>query len=403
MSKQKYIPTIGSLYFNYIFQGVAAIIISQNMSVLRENWGASLSQVSLVLSAIGLGRILSINFAGILSDRLGRRISIMLGNVSYIIFFVGLLFVHHYILAFVIAIFAGFGNAFLDTGTYPVVVEAFEARENNSALSVLNKAFISIGQFTFPIVTHFLLKEELYYGWSFLVVALCMAVNLFLVFKLPFPKIQRSHAVVTTEKKETIEELSQSTGASFKVEGLALLIFSFVSVTLFNSYITWIPSFTQKFLGMTEANSLVWVSVYSIFSFVSVFLTSFIVKKGINVPIFMMFCMMMTGLSMLSMVIFPSMVTVIFTTFCVGFFAAGGIWQLGLAILLEFFPYKRGLITSYYSLATSISVMGFPYLTGILAEKNLSYIFILICVLAFLGTACLSVVYKRYQKIFYTH
>lgn len=401
MQKKNYLPTISSLYVNYIFQGIATIIVSQNMTSLREQWAASVSQVALVMSAVGFGRILSINLAGIISDKLGRRPAVLLGIVSYVIFYLGLLWSPTYQLAFVFSMFAGFGNAFLDTSTYPVVVEAFENRTRNSALSVLNKAFISMGQFVFPIVTRFILQNDYYFGWTFLVAAVCMGLNLLITFRLPFPPVG---GVKVEEKEiEAPSEEAVSTGANFKIEGSALLIFSFVSVSLFNIYITWIPSFAQTAINMKEADSLVLVSAYSIFSFISVFLTSFIVNRGINVPVFMMICTSLTGLSLLLMILVPSSFTILLSTFVVGVFAAGGIWQLGLAVLLEFFPFRRGVITSYYSLATSIAVMGIPYLTGLLAEINLNYIFILIISLAFLGTACLYLVYKRYQKIFYSN
>ena len=402
MTKNKYIPTIGSLYVNYVFQGIAAIIISQNMSVLIENWDASFKEVSLVLSAIGMGRILSVNFAGVLSDKLGRRQSILLGIFSYIVFFIGIPFSPNYIWAFVFAIFAGFGNAFLDTGTYPVVIEAFENSSRNSTLSVLNKAFISIGQLIFPIVTRFTLQNDYYFGWPFIVSALCMILNLLLTFHLPFPAVQNEN--VAEKNEENLDERQvtnvKETGANFKIEGIALLVFSFVSVSLFNIFITWIPSFAQDVLQMNEADSLVLVSYYSIFSFISVFVTSFIVKQGIHIPKFIIFCTSITGLALTVMLLYPSFLTVMLANFCIGFFAAGGIWQLGLIILLEFFPFKRGVITSFYSLATSVSVMGIPYLTGILAEQNMYYVFVLNAGLAFLGAICLVPVYKRYQIIF---
>mgnify|MGYP000511953437 CR=1 FL=1 len=37
MKPTKYRLLIGSLYFNYIFQGMAAIILSQNMTELKIN------------------------------------------------------------------------------------------------------------------------------------------------------------------------------------------------------------------------------------------------------------------------------------------------------------------------------------------------------------------------------
>lgn len=71
--KEKYHLLISSLYFNYIFQGMAAIILSQNMTNLRIHWQASTAQVTLVMSAIGLGRILSLYFSGYFSDKFGRK------------------------------------------------------------------------------------------------------------------------------------------------------------------------------------------------------------------------------------------------------------------------------------------------------------------------------------------
>lgn len=399
MRSNKYIPTISSLYVNYAFQGIAAIIVSQNMTVLRNQWGTSLSQMTLVLSAVGLGRILSINLAGLISDKLGRKTAVILGIISYIAFFLGLLYSPNYILAFIFSVFAGFGNAFLDTATYPVVIEAFENRSKNSALSVLNKAFISMGQFVFPIIVRYMLNNNIYFGWTFLVAAFCMFVNLLFILRLPFPQVS-SRRVVKLEDSEKPVRDYRLTGASFKVEGMSLMVFSFISVSLFNTFIIWIPTFAQSALRMKEADSLVWVSAYSICSFISVFFTSFIVNRGINVPRFMMFCTTITGTALTVMLLVPNYYTVLLATFCVGFFAAGGIWQLGLAVLLEFFPFKRGLTTSYYSLATSISVMGIPYLTGVLAEKNINHVFLLIVILAFLGTFSLYFVNRRYQAVY---
>ncbi len=405
MKKNKFVPTISSLYVNYIFQGFAAIVVTQNKSILLEQWGASLSQLSLVISAVGLGRILSLNLAGYISDRLGRRLTAILGILSYVIFFFGLLYSPNYQIAFLISIFAGFGNAFLDTSSYPTVVEAFVDSKNNSALSVLNKAFISIGQFIFPIVTRFILQNNLYHGWTFIASAICLLINLVVLAKLPFPKanqVQEVKKEVETESEDTsrlpVTELMKLT--KFQVEGVALLIFSFVSVSLFNVFITWIPSFAEEALGMAESDSLIFVSLYSIFSFISVFLTSFIVTRGINIPKLMMLCVSITGLALLLMILVPNIVTIVLATFAVGFFAAGGIWQLGLAILLEFFPFKRGITTSYYSLATSLSVMGIPYITGLLAEIGMTYVFGLLVILALVGTIALFIVHKRYQFIF---
>lgn len=399
--KNKYVPTIGALYINYIFQGIAAIIISQNMSVLEGRWHASLSQITLVISAIGFGRVLSVNIAGLISDALGRRKAVILGVISYVIFYIGLILSTNYMVAFAFAIFAGIGNSFLDTATYPVVVEAFEEHNSNSALSVLNKAFISVGQFLLPIITSFLLANHFYFGWTFIASAFFLVLNIFFLLKLPFPTIKKDRPVETPTEAELLAESKPLWNQSnFAIEGVCLLIFSLVSVSLFNIFIIWIPTFAEEVVGIARTDSLMFVSLYSVFSFISVFITSVIVKKGVNVVSFMIFCTSISALAIFILLMLPNLYTLVLATFCIGFFAAGGIWQLGLATLLDFFPQRRGLVTSYYSLATSVSVMGSPYITGILAENNIEWVFYLITSLAMLGTLVLSIVAYRYKKVF---
>lgn len=92
MKPTKYRLLIGSLYFNYIFQGMAAIILSQNMTELKNQWQASTTQVTLVMSAIGFGRILSLYFSGYFSDTFGRRKTVIIAILSYALFFFGVLY-----------------------------------------------------------------------------------------------------------------------------------------------------------------------------------------------------------------------------------------------------------------------------------------------------------------------
>lgn len=401
MKKKNYLPLIISLYINFIFQGMAAIILSQNMGIFEKQWSASVSQITLVISAIGLGRVLSLKLAGFISDVVGRKVTVLIGTVAYIIFFIGILMSDHYYFGFVMALFAGVGNAFLDTSTYPVVMEAFTSDNDSNALSVLNKSFISIGQFILPIVTRFLLSGNHYYGWTFVVSAVCLMINFILLFFLKFP--ERSSIVVEIHQLESEDDsLVKFEGikSNMKKEGWALFAFSFVSVSLFNIFIMWVPMFAEQHTTVSSSDSLMFVSVYSIASFISVFVTSFIVKCGVSIPKLIQVCLLTAGLSIVYMLVSPSVFSITLASICIGVFAAGGIWQLGLSLLLEFFPYRKGTVTSNYSLATSFSVMVSPYFTGLLAERNLNLIFFYVILLVFLGSYCVSVVIRRHQEVF---
>ncbi|MGX7202459.1 MFS transporter [Enterococcus plantarum] len=396
-TKKNYTPLIGSLYTNFIFQGMAAIILSQNLNALMDSWQATVQQVTLVISGIGLGRVLILYFAGYFSDKFGRKKTVQLGIISYLIFFLGILISQNYVQGLFFALFAGFSNAFLDTSTYPTLMEAYPNEKDNSSLSVLNKAFISLGQFILPLLTRFMLNHEIYYGLVFIGCALGLFLNLLYISKLGFPERAEIEANIPQIIKEEVNTKGKQ--PLFKVEGLALLVFSFTCVSTFNIFILWVPSFAESLNLMNHSNSLVLVSAYSIGSFASVFLTSLIVKRGVAPTLLLVWCTTISLFLLLGMTLFPSTPMFLIGSIGIGIFAAGGIWQLGLAVLLELFSKGKGRITSYYSIATSVSVMVIPYITGQLEKINVSLIFWLNIALTAVGVVAAIIIRYRYKKV----
>lgn len=397
-TKKNYTPLIGSLYTNFIFQGMAAIILSQNLNALMDSWQATVQQVTLVISGIGLGRVLILYFAGYFSDKFGRKKTVQLGIISYLIFFIGILISQNYLQGLFFALFAGFSNAFLDTSTYPTLMEAFPNEKDNSSLSVLNKAFISLGQFILPLLTRFMLDNDIYYGLVFIGCALGLFLNLLYISRLGFPQRIETDlcesAIISEDNHDTAEKKPL-----FKVEGIALLVFSFTCVSTFNIFILWVPSFAESLNLMNHSNSLVLVSAYSIGSFASVFLTSLIVKRGVAPTLLIVWCTVISLFLLIGMTLFPSVPMFLVGSIGIGVFAAGGIWQLGLAVLLELFSKGKGRITSYYSIATSVSVMVIPYITGQLEKINVSMIFGLNILLTAIGVVAAVIIRYRYKKV----
>ncbi|MGX7112011.1 MFS transporter [Gemella cuniculi] len=385
---RNYLPLIVFLLINYIFQGMDQIIISQNMSTFEEFWGVEASKVALVISALGVGRIISINYAGYFSDKYGRKKGIYIGLTCYLIFYIGLLLFPSYIAAFILTMIAGIGNAFLDTATYPAISDAY--KEESSTFNVFVKAGISGGQFILPLMTQFVLLRDLYFGWPFIIISIFIIFNFVVISRMKFPPMYKEE-----EKKVELPKLKSKIG----IEGAALLAFSFISASLFNIFIIWIPTFAQQTINIGKTQSLTFVTIYSVCSIVSVFVTSFMVKKGLNVPAYIAFCCIITALSQINMLVNTSLTSITIVSLVVGFFAAGGIWQLGVSLLLNFFPEKKGKFTGMYSLSTSISLMVTPYLTGLIAEKSIKSVFAYNMVLGFIGAILLLVVLYRYNKV----
>ena len=84
---KKYLPSVVILYLNYFIHGIGCSLLSQQVvkEMLAAQWGVGdVMTVTAVAAALGLGRLVSLPFAGPLSDKLGRRISVLIGAASYV-------------------------------------------------------------------------------------------------------------------------------------------------------------------------------------------------------------------------------------------------------------------------------------------------------------------------------
>ena len=126
--KKNYAGVALTVYINYAIVGMATIIISQYSSYFQQAWNTDVKGVSTVLSVVGVGRLLTILFAGIISDRIGRKKTMIIAMVTDIIFLLGAAFSHSLIMACIAALFFGATNTFGDTSGYPAISEAFPSK-----------------------------------------------------------------------------------------------------------------------------------------------------------------------------------------------------------------------------------------------------------------------------------
>lgn len=381
--------TVFSLFFNYILQGMAAIILSQHLKELLVQLQTDAKGVSLVISCIGLGRILVLYLSGYLSDKMGRKPIIIIGMLSYLVFFSGILLSRHVYSAAFFALFAGFANAFLDTGTYPAIAEIYP--DFSGSVSVFNKAFISIGQFVLPYLVSFLIIKDLYYGYAFIFCLILLIVNLIVMIQCKFPSTNS----IEGAKVQIDSDLKRNS----KLEGIALVIMGFTIVTIFNVVVWWIPEYAIQVVGMERTSALKLVSLYSVGSFISVFITAYISKKTKLDHMILLICSFVSVILLILVLMIPSDFIIKACTFLIGVFAAGGIWQIALAIMIDFYPHFKGRVTSIYTMATSISVMVTPYITGLLENRNVKWVMIFNLFIGVINLLAAMIVVKRYNKV----
>ena len=89
---KKYLPSALILYLNFFIHGIGCAVLGQAVikDALAASWGVEAMSITAISAALGLGRLIALPFAGPLSDKLGRRISCVIGGVSYAIYLIGL-------------------------------------------------------------------------------------------------------------------------------------------------------------------------------------------------------------------------------------------------------------------------------------------------------------------------
>lgn len=127
--KNQYTKMAIGLYINYFLLGMVNIILASNMESLSKQLGTTAAGISYLVSAIGIGKLVSLAVAGRLSDKYGRKPFVVAASFIYLIFLIGIPLAPNYALAFIFAVSAGIANSFLDSGTYPALIEGFPKKQ----------------------------------------------------------------------------------------------------------------------------------------------------------------------------------------------------------------------------------------------------------------------------------
>lgn len=393
--KNKYMPTAISLYLNYFIHGMGVIILAQNMEALAKHWNTTTGGVAVVISSLGIGRLIVLLVSGWLSDKFGRKPFVILGVITYLLFFGGILLSTSIAVAYIFGILAGIANSFLDSGTYPALMEMFP--ESKGTANVIIKAFISVGQFGLPLFVSFLVANSIWYGWSFVLCIVVLLVNL--IFMVTAGKFPVANQDAEVEEKTAEAENKPVSKGNLWLDGTLFILYGYVSQATFYLVSQWLSQYGTKVAGMGDASSRALISYYSIGSIVCVLVTAALAKRAVKEIQFLGVYTLISFVSLLLMYLFPTALMCSIMSFVVGFSAAGGVMQLGLTVMSTFFPSGKGTITGAFYTAGSIASFTIPLFTGMMSD-NLAGIFLFDVIIALIGFVLAVLITVRYYRLF---
>lgn len=333
------------LYLNYFIHGIGVSILGQQVvkESLAMQWSTSDDRIIMIAAALGLGRLITLPFSGPISDKLGRRVSTLIGISSYIIFFLGISLSPNIELAYVAAVLGGVANSFLDTGVIPACVEILHP--NSGLATMLTKLFISASQLLLPIVLGIVVANALPIHVIFYACAIILLFLGVLIIKLPMPR-QKNKEGGKNNFFNNIRKIKLTK------ESFALIAIGFTCTATFQLWLNCAQKFGSEVVGMQNVSNM--QIYYSVGTLVAIALTSYLVTKIKEIRFLIIYPLISLIMILLVYVIKTPAICLI-GSFVIGFSAAGGVLQLATATVNDLFPNIKGTITSIIMIASSLS------------------------------------------------
>lgn len=424
MKAKKYLMSIICVYICYLTHGIQAIILSQNNVNFATQWGfdmsdpassayaAGLAAVSTAVAWTGFGKFISVWIGGEISDRVGRKKLMIGGAVLYIICFAGFLFTANALVASVCGFLTGVATSgFWDASGYPAVQEAYPAAPGSALIGI--KFFVSLSGMVYPL---FVVQMAATGNWKMnIILPLVMsAVCLVLALIAPFVYDDQKKAAVAGgdgDKKNAVQAEIEAAKAAMvtkpnKFVVFLVMFYAFLCMAIMYGAQQYTKAFGLAVCGLTEMQAAGMTSIYTVGSICAVLFWAFMMAKLKWNPLKVILIDSVFTAVALAGVLFIHQVAIIYVAIAMlGFFAAGGALQTGLAVVQLFNPGPKGRNTGIYytfmGAASYLIPVVAAQLTKASGEANAVYT-LMIMLLVFAVLAILSSLYlvTQHVKIF---
>ncbi len=359
MKEKKYLPAVIIMYLNYFIHGVGCSVLGQ--AVIKESlaasWGCETMLITKISAALGLGRLLALPFAGPLSDKLGRKISMIIGGFSYAVYLIGIALAFNvgnhggYIIAYVCAVIGGIANSFLDTGIYPAISEAINDAPSIATMGI--KFFISIGQMLLPfflgVVVTTTAAGIANYTLVFWICGIAFAALAILVFFFPIPESELEEKSEKGEKKPGF--IKNFKVQHFSKEAIAMILIGFTCTGTFQLWLNCAQNYAMEVAGWADPSAM--QSHYSLGTMLALIVTSILTRKVKDVNFILVYpaiCFVM----LIVVLMFPSQAICRVGSFVIGWAGAGGLLQIVTSVCNMLFPKIKGTVTALVMFESSL-------------------------------------------------
>lgn len=362
---KNYLSMAVAVYISFLLMGIDMSISAQYKMQLAQVWGqgSNISSVLTVNSAVGIGGIVASLFSGFISDHFGRRSSAIVSSFLWAIFALGLLYAPNVGVAYFAGFLGGIANSFSNAAWMPSMMDAYP--KNRSLVTLLTKFFVSLGQFILPFIIIALAASHISFRFAFNSLGIIYIIIGILCFFLPFPPV--AHQKEVAAKSEPEQNSHPKRKVKITAESVALALMGFSGTAIF---MIWTQTNQElgKLYGLS--NPALLQSVYAVTSLISVLVTSWLVTKGVRESTILIIYPTVCAISLLLAYFIRNGIFLFVVAGLMGWFAAGGLFQLAVSLLSGLYPSHKATATSALGLAQGISNWGVIQIAAVITAKG---------------------------------
>lgn len=391
MEKEKRIHSMSAALLAYLCNlllGSCVIIINATLVPLSEAYAVDIARASLLISCLGVGRVITQTVCGALTDRLGRKLIFISGLCIMLVFFIALPISRSFALSAGLCVLAGVGYGMLNTSSLASIYDCFAPTGRNAAAQNFVQVLYSMGGILTPFIANRLLNTgvawgNLYWFWAAFAAAAIVA-----ALCIKFPPVFKKEAAQCGFKMHP----------RLMREGLILCLAVFFVYSMGIVSTTWLPMLAVERIAFTKTQAVLVLAIYNTGCLLGTAAFILLLKK-VHARRFLILNPMiaMCGIALCMLTNLPAL-------FLLGVFLAGSviaiIFNMGIGIGSELFGTKAGTIIGMIATTSSISTLLIPAVTGwLLSASNIQTVFLSEFVFGALAVVFALILAERYKKL----
>ena len=344
--------TIG-VYLAFMLIGMSFTIYGPTIPFLMEDYRISLGQAGLFMTFMAMGRLLSVAFSGVLSDRLGRKALLLTGTglLTAGLIAVGTLSIYWLAMGFVIL--AGVGHGMVDTSGSAAILDMHK----DDSLRALNLShmFFGVGCLIGPLISGMLLTLLPSWRTDYYVKGFAGILIFLMIAGCKFAATDGR----TNNRQESGPPLFSWV---LLLLGLVMFLYSGVGHTL-NTWINKYMGDVVHFPVFFAAGSL---AVYNLGLTAGRF-TCGLIGDRVRLKR-LIFITSVCSLAAISVALFSSSGGVIVVSLGLTGFFFGGLFPAAISIAGRMLPDRRGTVTGLLIMMAALGSMTIPAVSGFVSQ-----------------------------------